>query len=195
MDEDYDDYIWAYDYGGRSRDRWPAKHDTILVYVKDPNAYHFDSAAVDREPYMAPGLVTPEKAERGKLPTDVWWHTIVPTSGRERTGYPTQKPLGILAASSRPRRRRTPPRRACLRRGSVGSSRWDRPPCRRRCPCPRHPVASCSATSRTSTARATRASCRPRWCRTTRPGTRRRDRRCRFSSAARSSRLRCARPS
>lgn len=98
--------IWAYDYGAKSRRRWPTKHDTILVYVKDPRGYWFDSDAVDREPYMAPGLVTPEKAARGKLPTDVWWHTIVPTSGREKTGYPTQKPEGILRrivqASSRP---------------------------------------------------------------------------------------------
>jgi site-specific DNA-methyltransferase (adenine-specific) len=98
--------IWAYDYGARTRRRWPAKHDTILVYVKDPDAYHFDSDLVDREPYMAPGLVTAEKAARGKLPTDVWWHTIVPTSGREKTGYPTQKPEGIVRrmvqASSRP---------------------------------------------------------------------------------------------
>ncbi|GMA90792.1 DNA-methyltransferase [Homoserinibacter gongjuensis] len=88
--------IWAYDYGGKSNRRWPAKHDTILVYVKDPGAYYFDNASVDREPYMAPGLVTPEKVARGKLPTDVWWHTIVATSGAERTGYPTQKPEGIL---------------------------------------------------------------------------------------------------
>ncbi len=98
--------IWAYDYGGRSKSRWPAKHDTILVYVRDPGAYHFDSEEVDREPYMAPGLVTPEKVARGKLPTDVWWHTIVPTSGREKTGYPTQKPEGIVRrmvqASTRP---------------------------------------------------------------------------------------------
>jgi len=98
--------IWAYDYGGRSRRRWPAKHDTILVYVKDPERYHFDSEEVDREPYMAPGLVSAEKAARGKLPTDVWWHTIVPTNGAEKTGYPTQKPEGVLrrivAASSRP---------------------------------------------------------------------------------------------
>ncbi|KAA9108537.1 site-specific DNA-methyltransferase [Microbacterium rhizomatis] len=98
--------IWAYDYGAKTRKRWPTKHDTILVYVKDPSAYWFDSEAVDREPYMAPGLVTPEKAARGKLPTDVWWHTIVPTTGREKTGYPTQKPEGILRriiqASSRP---------------------------------------------------------------------------------------------
>ncbi|MFK4837606.1 DNA-methyltransferase [Microbacterium sp. ZW T2_14] len=98
--------IWAYDYGAKTRKRWPTKHDTILVYVKDPKAYWFDSDAVDREPYMAPGLVTPEKAERGKLPTDVWWHTIVPTTGREKTGYPTQKPEGVLRrivqASSRP---------------------------------------------------------------------------------------------
>jgi len=97
--------IWAYDYGARSKSRWPAKHDTILVYVKNPARYHFDSSAVDREPYMAPGLVTAEKAERGKLPTDVWWHTIVSPTGKEKTGYPTQKPAGILrriiTASSR----------------------------------------------------------------------------------------------
>ena len=98
--------VWAYDYGARSKRRWPAKHDTILVYVKDPSAYYFDSEHVDREPYMAPGLVTPEKAARGKLPTDVWWHTIVPTNGHEKTGYPTQKPEGIIRrmvqASTRP---------------------------------------------------------------------------------------------
>jgi DNA modification methylase len=98
--------IWAYDYGARTRRRWPAKHDTILVYVKDPDTYVFNTDEVDREPYMAPGLVGPEKAARGKLPTDVWWHTIVSPTGREKTGYPTQKPLGVLrriiAASSRP---------------------------------------------------------------------------------------------
>jgi site-specific DNA-methyltransferase (adenine-specific) len=98
--------IWAYDYGGKSKSRWPAKHDTILVYVKDPKNYYFNSAEVDREPYMAPGLVTPEKIERGKLPTDVWWHTIVSPTGKEKTGYPTQKPVGILRriiqASSKP---------------------------------------------------------------------------------------------
>jgi site-specific DNA-methyltransferase (adenine-specific) len=98
--------IWAYDYGARAKRRWPAKHDTILVYVKDPTAYFFNSDDVDREPYMAPGLVTAEKAARGKLPTDVWWHTIVPTNGAEKTGYPTQKPEGIvrrmLQASTRP---------------------------------------------------------------------------------------------
>ena len=88
--------VWAYDYGGRPRRRWPAKHDTILVYVKDRDRYFFDSEAVEREPYMAPGLVTPEKAERGKLPSDVWWHTIVSPTGKEKTGYPTQKPEGIV---------------------------------------------------------------------------------------------------
>jgi site-specific DNA-methyltransferase (adenine-specific) len=88
--------IWAYDYGGRSKNRWPAKHDTILWYALDPENYVFNFDEMDRIPYMAPGLVSPEKAERGKTPTDVWWHTIVPTNGREKTGYPTQKPLGIL---------------------------------------------------------------------------------------------------
>ena len=88
--------IWAYDYGGRSRRRWPAKHDTILMYVKDPERYFFDQETVERIPYMAPGLVTAEKAARGKLPTDVWWHTIVSTNGTEKTGYATQKPEGIL---------------------------------------------------------------------------------------------------
>lgn len=98
--------IWAYDYGGRSKRKWPAKHDNILVYVKDQKRYYFNSESVDREPYMAPGLVTPEKAARGKLPTDVWWHTIVSPTGKEKTGYATQKPEGILRrivqASSRP---------------------------------------------------------------------------------------------
>ncbi|MFZ4117483.1 MAG: DNA-methyltransferase [Rhodoluna sp.] len=88
--------IWAYDYGGKAKSRWPAKHDTILVYVKNPDKYYFDNESVDREPYMAPGLVTPEKVAKGKLPTDVWWHTIVSPTGKEKTGYPTQKPLGIL---------------------------------------------------------------------------------------------------
>jgi len=88
--------IWAYDYGARAKRKWPAKHDTILVYVKNPSTYYFDSASVDREPYMAPGLVTPEKAALGKLPTDVWWHTIVSPTGKEKTGYATQKPEGIL---------------------------------------------------------------------------------------------------
>lgn len=98
--------IWAYDYGARTKTRWPAKHDTILVYVKNPERYVFNYDELDRIPYMAPGLVGPEKAARGKTPTDTWWHTIVPTQGPERTGYPTQKPLGILTriirASSNP---------------------------------------------------------------------------------------------
>lgn len=97
--------IWAYDYGARSTKKWPAKHDNILVYSKS-SSYHFNSEQVDREPYMAPGLVTPEKAAKGKLPTDVWWHTIVSPTGKEKTGYVTQKPEGILrriiTASSRP---------------------------------------------------------------------------------------------
>jgi len=88
--------IWAYDYGGRPKNRWPAKHDNILVYVKDPGSYTFNLEAIDRIPYMAPGLVGAEKAAKGKLPTDTWWHTIVSPTGKEKTGYPTQKPLGIL---------------------------------------------------------------------------------------------------
>ncbi len=89
--------VWAYDYGGRPKNRWPSKHDTILWYALNPAEYVFDFEAMERIPYMAPGLVTKEKAERGKTPTDVWWHTIVPTNGREKTGYPTQKPLGVLS--------------------------------------------------------------------------------------------------
>jgi site-specific DNA-methyltransferase (adenine-specific) len=98
--------IWAYDYGAKPRSRWPAKHDTILVYVARPGEHHFDCEAIDRDPYLAPALAGAEKAARGKRPTDVLWQTIVPTSGRERTGYPTQKPEGlvrrIVQASSRP---------------------------------------------------------------------------------------------
>ena len=98
--------IWAYDFGGRPKRRWPAKHDNILVYVCDPQRYTFNTDEIDRIPYMAPGLVGPEKAARGKLPTDVWWHTIVGTNANERTGYPTQKPEAlaerILRAASNP---------------------------------------------------------------------------------------------
>jgi len=88
--------VWAYDFGGRPKDRWPSKHDNILWYALNPNDYVYKLEDVDRIPYLAPGLVTAEKAERGKVPTDVWWQTIVPTSGNERTGYPTQKPLKLL---------------------------------------------------------------------------------------------------
>ena len=98
--------IWAYDFGGRPKNRWPAKHDNILFYAKDPSQNLFNADQVERVPYMAPGLVGAEKAARGKLPTDTWWHTIVPTNGKERVGYPTQKPLGVLrrivSASSPP---------------------------------------------------------------------------------------------
>jgi len=88
--------IWAYDYGGRAKNKWPAKHDNILVYVKDQKKYTFNRENIDRIPYMAPGLVSKEKAAKGKLPTDTWWHTIVSPTGKEKTGYPTQKPLGVL---------------------------------------------------------------------------------------------------
>jgi site-specific DNA-methyltransferase (adenine-specific) len=98
--------IWAYDYGAKSKSKWPAKHDNILLYVKDPKNYTFNVEDIDREPYMAPGLCGPEKAARGKLPTDTWWWTIVGTNSKERNGYPTQKPLGIInriiRASSNP---------------------------------------------------------------------------------------------
>jgi site-specific DNA-methyltransferase (adenine-specific) len=97
--------IWAYDYGAKATKKWPAKHDNILVYSKT-SKYFFNSEEVDREPYMAPGLVSEEKREKGKLPTDVWWHTIVSPTGKEKTGYATQKPEGILqriiTASSKP---------------------------------------------------------------------------------------------
>ncbi len=105
-DKFLNEIIWAYDYGGRSTKRWPAKHDNILMYVKDEKKYTFNNQDIDRIPYMAPGLVGKEKAAKGKLPTDTWWHTIVSPTGKEKTGYPTQKPLGILKriirASSNP---------------------------------------------------------------------------------------------
>jgi site-specific DNA-methyltransferase (adenine-specific) len=98
--------IWAYDYGGRSRRRWPAKHDNLLYYARDARRYTFNVEAIDRLPYLAPELAGPVKAARGKLPTDCWWLTIVSPTGREKTGYPTQKPLTLLRriirASSNP---------------------------------------------------------------------------------------------
>ncbi|MCP3919905.1 MAG: site-specific DNA-methyltransferase [bacterium] len=89
--------VWSYDYGARSRKRWSSKHDTILWYAKDPKRYTFRFDAIDRIPYMAPKLVGAEKAARGKTPTDVWWNTIVSPTGKERTGYPTQKPLSVIS--------------------------------------------------------------------------------------------------
>ena len=88
--------VWSYDYGARSKSRWSAKHDVILWYAKDPRRATFLYDEIDRIPYMAPALVGAEKAARGKTPTDVWWNTIVSPTGKERTGYPTQKPLAIL---------------------------------------------------------------------------------------------------
>jgi len=88
--------IWVYDYGARSKKKWSTKHDTIFWYAKNPKQYTFNYDEIERIPYMAPGLVGPEKAKRGKTITDCWWHTIVPTNGKEKTGYPTQKPLGII---------------------------------------------------------------------------------------------------
>jgi site-specific DNA-methyltransferase (adenine-specific) len=125
--------VWAYDYGARSRSRWSAKHDNILWYAKDPARYTFEYAAIDRIPYMAPGLVGPEKAARGKTPTDTWWHTIVSPNGKEKTGYPTQKPLGSSSASSASTRARAsacstsspaPAPSARPRRASGGASCW-----------------------------------------------------------------------
>ena len=89
--------IWAYDYGGRSKRRWSPKHDNIYWFAKNPNDYIFNYEDIDRIPYLAPSLVGKEKAARGKRPTDTWWQTIVPTNSKERTGYPTQKPLRILS--------------------------------------------------------------------------------------------------
>ena len=88
--------IWSYDYGGRSKTKWSAKHDTILWYTKNPKKYTYNYSAIDRIPYLAPGLVGKEKAALGKTPTTVWWNTIFPTNGKERLGYPTQKPIAIL---------------------------------------------------------------------------------------------------
>jgi site-specific DNA-methyltransferase (adenine-specific) len=97
--------IWAYDFGGRGNDRWAQKHDNLLWYAKG-ESWTFVRDDIERLPYLAPNLVGPEKAARGKLPTDTWWLTIVPTNGKERTGYPTQKPERLLErivrASSRP---------------------------------------------------------------------------------------------
>jgi len=120
--------VWAYDYGARTKRRWPAKHDTILVYVKDPQRYFFDSEEVDREPYMAPGLVTAEKAARGKLPNDVWWHTIVSPTGRRRPVIRRKSRSASSAASCRRRRDRatgaSTPSRAAARSARRPRS-WD----------------------------------------------------------------------
>ncbi len=89
--------IWAYDYGGRGKRCWPQKHDNVLVYVKTPGEHVFEWDAIDRIPYMAPGLQKdPARAASGKVPTDVWWMSIVGTQSKERNGYPTQKPVKLI---------------------------------------------------------------------------------------------------
>lgn len=88
--------IWHWDYGAKSKRYWPRKHNNVLYYVKDTENYTFDISQTDFLPYLAPKLVSKEKAERGKVPTDTWFMTIVPTNGHEKTGYPTQKPEALL---------------------------------------------------------------------------------------------------
>jgi site-specific DNA-methyltransferase (adenine-specific) len=106
--------IWSYNFGGRGKDRFPQKHDTILVYAKELGKHTFNWDDIDRIPYAAPALQyagrTKEEAEKriaeGQVPTDVWSMSIVGTASKERIGYPNQKPLKlikrIIAASSNP---------------------------------------------------------------------------------------------
>ena len=99
--------VWAYDYGAKTRRRWPAKHDTILVYVKDRDAYHFDDAEVERDPLPGARRSWGRRRRRAASasPTRGFTPSSRPTA-REKTGYPTQKPEGVVrrmvAASSRP---------------------------------------------------------------------------------------------
>jgi len=90
--------IWQYDFGARQKTKWSTKHDNILWYAKDAKNYVFNLEQVDLIPKLAPGLPVSKNRKNPdkKLLTDVWWNTIVPTNGKERTGYPTQKPLAIV---------------------------------------------------------------------------------------------------
>lgn len=101
--------VWSYNYGGRGKDRWPAKHDTILVYVKNRGKHTFNWDNIDRIPYAAPELQhvgrTKEEAEKriamGQVPTDVWTMSIVGTASKDRTGYPNQKPIKLIERAIR----------------------------------------------------------------------------------------------
>jgi site-specific DNA-methyltransferase (adenine-specific) len=96
--------VWSYNFGGRGKDRWPAKHDTILVYTKEQGKHVFNWDKVDRIPYAAPELQymgrSKEEAEKriaeGQVPTDVWSMSIVGTASKERLGYPNQKPVKLI---------------------------------------------------------------------------------------------------
>ncbi len=88
--------VWAYDYGGRTHKRWPAKHDIIFWYSLDPDAYTFNRLDEVKIPYIARKKPGSYQDVVGKFPTDVWWNSICQPNGPERTGYPTQKPVAIL---------------------------------------------------------------------------------------------------
>jgi DNA modification methylase len=97
--------IWAYHGPSPIRRAFNRKHDTILAYVKSGD-YTFNVDAV-REPYNKNTVKTFKSSpkagfgkvpdlERGKVPEDWWYFPVVARLHNERTGYPTQKPVGLL---------------------------------------------------------------------------------------------------
>jgi site-specific DNA-methyltransferase (adenine-specific) len=104
MENFLNEVVWSYNFGGRGKDRWPQKHDTILVYIKEMGKHTFNWNDIDRIPYAAPELQyvgrTKEEAEKriaeGQVPTDVWSMSIVGTASKERVGYPNQKPQKLM---------------------------------------------------------------------------------------------------
>ena len=101
--------IWSYAWGVRTTRRWNRKHDVILMYAKS-RIFTFNYSAVmekRREEVLRRlefgSASATMAADRGKsgdrtmaLPTDVWYIPTLNAMSKERTGYPTQKPLDLL---------------------------------------------------------------------------------------------------
>jgi len=88
--------IWAYDWGGRTKKKFPRKHEDLLMYSKGKE---FPFYADDiRVPYkMAKSVRQGVKLnELGKIPTDVWTKNNHTTSKEYAGWHPTQKPITLL---------------------------------------------------------------------------------------------------
>ncbi len=80
--------VWSYGLGGSSPRAFARKHDDILLYGLDPRAYWFCAPRVP--------ATSRRMAGQSKKMTDVISVPSLNNQARERTGYPTQKPLALL---------------------------------------------------------------------------------------------------
>ena len=95
--------IWHYQTGGASKRHYSKKHDVVFFYSKSEN-YHIDFSNV-RVPRTEKSLARAQNPKGAriaaedidKIPTDVFVDIqALNPMAKERTGYPTQKPLALL---------------------------------------------------------------------------------------------------